>query len=74
MSMQMVQTMICSVCGDDMNSDCSSSAVEVLLKGAVALKICPCCKHPVGDFKDRNYRRRAMRWINKQRRLSVKDN
>jgi len=65
MSMRMV--MLCSVCGGVMGSP-DPDAFEAALCGAVAYKICPCCGRTVGDFKDRNYRQRARRWVAKQKK------
>lgn len=65
--MSMRQIVECGVCREDFFRP-DPDAFEAALCGAVAYKICPCCKKTVGDFKDRNYRRRARRWIAKMRK------
>jgi hypothetical protein len=66
-SMTMRMAMVCSVCGNERGTP-DPDAFEAMLVGAAAFKFCPCCGHSVSDFKDRNYRRRARRWIAKHRK------
>ena len=67
MSMRQSMQMICSVCRDDHARTDSNLLTAALCGVADKYMICPCCKKTCDDYKDRNYRRRWRRWVDKQK-------
>lgn len=68
MVMSQYMALMCAVCRENEHGTPDPDAFEAMLVGYVAYKFCPCCKHTVSDFKDRNYRRRVDRWVAKHRK------
>jgi hypothetical protein len=63
----------CGICGQIRDSDRVADSVAcVALFGAVAYAQCPSCHQIVTDFKDRNYRARARRFVARLTRAQLR--
>lgn len=55
----------CDVCKEGISEARRREAVMAAFTGWASLAICPGCLLPVADSRNRNYRRRALRWLSR---------
>lgn len=60
-SIKLTQTMICGLCGRDMNGTLAESQCLALF-GAKPFHVCPCCKRPGMDSDDPEWQRSSLEW------------